>query len=280
MRYGFSTNAFRRFSIEEAIAAIAAAGYDGVEIMADVPHAYPPAVGEAELRSLRGALDRHGLQISNINGFMLCALGDFHHPSFIEPDPAARRQRVEHTCNCLHLAARLGCSTVSIEPGGPLPPGMDPDHAWELFCHALGHDLVPVAEALGVAILVEPEPGLLIETPEQFLQLKELVPSPAVALNFDIGHFFCAGKEPADWVARLAQYTRHYHLEDIAADRVHHHLAPGAGAIDLQATLDAIGATGYTGFVTVELYPYEDDPAGAARQAMEYLRGLPAAGRG
>ena len=93
--------------------------------------------------------------------------------------------------------------------------------------------------------------------------------SPALGLNFDIGHFYCVGDDPAATVPRLAKYTRHYHLEDIAATRVHHHLVPGEGAIDFAATLRAIRATGYDGWITVELYPYVDDPDAAARTALE-----------
>ena len=37
----FSTNAFKKNTLEEAIEAIARIGYGGVELMADVPHAYP-----------------------------------------------------------------------------------------------------------------------------------------------------------------------------------------------------------------------------------------------
>jgi sugar phosphate isomerase/epimerase len=40
--------------------------------------------------------------------------------------------------------------------------------------------------------------------------------------------------------------------------------------------LSAIDATGYDGFVTVELYTYEDRPADAAREAIAYLRTISA----
>jgi sugar phosphate isomerase/epimerase len=95
-----------------------------------------------------------------------------------------------------------------------------------------------------------------------------------VGLNFDIGHAYCVGQDPQDWVARMAPYTRHYHFEDIAASRVHQHLIPGCGAIDFAATLRAIDATGYRGWITVELYPYIENPAHAARAALEYLTSL------
>jgi sugar phosphate isomerase/epimerase len=98
--------------------------------------------------------------------------------------------------------------------------------------------------------------------------------SPAVGLNFDIGHFYCVGDDPAATVPRLARYIRHFHLEDIAATRVHHHLVPGEGAIDFAAVFRAIRSIGYTGWITVELYPYVDDPDAAARTALERITAI------
>ena len=72
----------------------------------------------------------------------------------------------------------------------------------------------------------------------------------------------------------MAPHTVHYHLEDIADTRVHRHLIPGRGAIDFEATVRAIDATGYNGWLTVELYPYIDNPDDAAREAHAYLSAL------
>ena len=69
----------------------------------------------------------------------------------------------------------------------------------------------------------------------------------------------------------MAPHTRHYHFEDIAATRVHQHLIPGQGAIDFASTLHAIKDTGYDGWITVELYPYIQNPDDAAREARKYL---------
>jgi sugar phosphate isomerase/epimerase len=99
------------------------------------------------------------------------------------------------------------------------------------------------------------------------MELMQHIDSPAVGLNFDIGHFYCVGDDLAATVPRLAPYIRHIHLEDIAATRVHHHLVPGEGAIDFSATLRAIRAINYQGWITIELYPYVDDPDGAASSA-------------
>jgi sugar phosphate isomerase/epimerase len=66
----------------------------------------------------------------------------------------------------------------------------------------------------------------------------------------------------------------HYHLEDIASTRVHQHLIPGTGAINFSATLEAIHNSGYDGWLTVELYPYIDNPDAAASEAREFLTGV------
>ena len=130
---------------------------------------------------------------------------------------------------------------------------------------------IEVAEQIGVPILIEPEPGLLIERFDQYLEFTGRIDSPMIGLNFDVGHAYCVGEDPQDWIAKMAGNTRHYHFEDIAATRVHRHLVPGRGAIDFAATLAAIQKTGYTGWLTVELYPYIDGPDAAAREADEFL---------
>ncbi len=130
---------------------------------------------------------------------------------------------------------------------------------------------VEVAENLGVDLLIEPEPELLIERFEQYLQFVDRIDSERVGLNFDIGHAYCVHEDPQDWISSMQTHTRHYHLEDIADTRVHKHLIPGHGAIDFEATLREIDKTGYEGWLTVELYPYMDHPDAAAREAREYL---------
>ena len=104
---------------------------------------------------------------------------------------------------------------------------------------------VELAEQLEVLLLIEPEPGLLIERFEQYLEFAGRIDSPWLGLNFDIGHAYCVGEEPQDWIARMAPHTKHYHLEDIAATRKHAHLIPGRGAIDFPAVLREIARSGY-----------------------------------
>jgi len=272
MKLAFSSNAYLRFSFSEAARRIASIGYSGIEIMADVPHAWPAYLLAEQKEAIRKSLSTHGLTISNINAFMMNAINDarqkYWHPSWIEPYRPYRQVRIDHTIRALDLAKELGSPCITTEPGGPLEPGQSWQNGLEIFLESL-RPVIAHAEKVGVQLLVEPEPDLLIETAAQFEEFMKHIHSPAVGLNFDIGHMYCVRDDPAPTLHRLKKWIRHVHLEDIAATRVHHHLVPGEGAIDFKATLQALRDIGYQGWVTIELYPYIDDPDGAARTARE-----------
>lgn len=274
MKLAFSTNAYLNYSFPEAVARLARIGYQGVEIMADVPHAWPAFLLEEQKQNLRDSLTRNHLAISNINAFMMHAVNDprqrYWHPSWIEPDRHYRQIRIDHTRRALTLAKELGAPCITTEPGGPVEAGQSWRKALELFVEMIK----PVADHAAneeVLLLVEPEPGLLIETADQFLEFMQHIDSPAVGMNFDIGHAYCVGDDPALTIPRVAKYIRHFHLEDIAATRVHQHLIPGEGAIDFASALRAIKQIGYDGWVTIELYPYVENPDRAATLARERI---------
>ena len=270
MKLAFSTNAFKQVSLEESLRQIALCGYAGVEIMADVPHAYPPQMDARRRKSVVRLLKELRLGVTNLNAFTLFAQGDTWHPSWIEPEAGARRRRIAHTLDCIRLARDLGAPGISLEPGGPLPAGMDRQTALDLYRQGLT-ECLPLAEECGVNLLVEPEPHLLIERPEEFEELLQGFTHPRLGLNFDIGHFYCVGVDPSDAARRLAPHIRHVHLEDIAPTREHRHLVPGRGAIDLGGVLKTLRDLGYTGWVTAELYPYEAQAREVADEAFRYL---------
>ena len=274
LQLAFSSNAYLDVPVERAIERIAGFGYRGIELLADVPHAWPAGLLREQKESIRTALSAAGLTISNINAFMMNAVADprqpYWHPGWTDPDPHYRAIRREHTKRALRLAAELGARSISTEPGGEIQPGQSRQAASDIFYDEI-MPVLDVAAEVGVTLLVEPEPGLLIEKFGEYLEFADRVRHPALGLNFDIGHAYCVGEDPAEWVPRMQAHTRHYHFEDIAATRVHHHLVPGEGAIDFEGVLRAIAAHTPDIWITVELYPYRDRPDEAATAARRHL---------
>ena len=272
MKLAFSTNAFKRYSLEESIMEIGAIGYEGVEILCDVPHLYPPLLSKQRLSRLNNLMEKQHLKVSNLNAFTLFAVNDVYHPSWIETDKDSTDIRLMHTINCLRAARLLNAKNISTEGGGPQTAvAGERRELVKLFTKNID-EAVKIAEAERVRILVEPEPGLIIENSSEITEFLKSFDSKSIGINCDLGHFFCVGENPAEVVYRLADYIGHFHLADISSDRVHNHLLPGTGSINFKDIFDATRSVGYQGFITVELYTYENNPIEAAHRAYEYLQ--------
>lgn len=274
MPLAFSTNAFKKNTLDEAIDSIASIGYGAVELMADLHHAYPATFDAARRRDTAKRLSDLGIVVSNINAFTHFVDGDTYHPTWIESDPKLLAKRIDHTRRCLELAHEFEAATVSIQPGGPLQTsGMHEDEALERFANGIDQ-CIATAVVTGVTLAVEPEPGLLIERAVEFLEFKKrfFADEKLVQMNCDIGHLFCVGEDPATVIREMAAHVAHVHLEDIGANRVHQHLTPGRGVIQFSDVFAALRDVGYAGHTTVELYPYETTAAGVARAAFEHLK--------
>ena len=274
MKLAYSTNAFKRYSLNEAIRIIAEIGYEGIELLCDSPHAYPPIFQDKEIHSFKNQIAKFRLVISNLNAFTLYSISDVYHPSWIEDDKVSRELRITHTINCIKLAKKIGAKNLSTEPGGPvMGRKTNMKYLEKLFMEGLNR-VVPIAEEENIKILIEPEPNLLLENSNQFLNFIENLSTDNVGLNFDIGHFYCVGEDPTEIIYKLSEYIEHFHLADIASNRIHNHLIPGEGSINFRSVFRAIEGIGYKGFVTVELYPYQLCPKEAGKKAYEYLYGI------
>ncbi len=276
VKLAFSSNAFKKNTLTEAIASIGGIGYAGVELMADLHHAWPPTFDTARRRDTKKQLADLGMVVSNVNAFTCFVHGDTYHPTWIAKDPKQLQIRIDHTNRSLELAAEFGVKTLSIQPGGPMiGTGMSYDEGNQRFAESLAQ-CVETANKTGVTLAIEPEPGLLIQTAQEYLDFKNrfFADVCCVKMNCDTGHLFCVGDDPAGVIRTMSAHIAHVHLEDIGKNRVHQHLTPGKGAMDFRGIFAALKEVQYTGWTTVELYPYETTAAGVAEAAWRHLDGL------
>ena len=75
-------------------------------------------------------------------------------------------------------------------------------------------------------------------------------------------------------ILKLEQFIEHVHLEDISKDRVHNHLIPGHGTINFEKIFSNLEKIRYEGFITIELYPYLEQPEKAASEALNHLKSM------
>lgn len=274
MQLSFSTNGFTRYPLHIAIEAIAAAGYRGVEILADRPHLFSSEVTAENLAQLKRTLAETRLSVANINANTVCGYYNqtfwepLFEPSLANPDHQARRWRLQYTKDSIDIARAVGAGVVSVTSGRMIP-GVMPDESLAILHDSMA-EIIAYAEQSGVRVAIEYEPGLLIENYTELAFFLEKVDSPWLGANLDIGHSHVAGEEFTEVVAALGTKIFHIHLEDIRAGK-HFHLIPGEGDLDFDEILSTLSRQSYTGFVTVELYSYPHRPEEAARQARQYL---------
>lgn len=264
-RLAFSTNAYVRRDLSDAVADIARCGYGAFELLYDRPF-YP------DLDAGPAPCDTHGLAVSSVNANTVFALGeseDGFSPSIVEPDETARARRLDIIGNAIALAASLDCDTVAITTGRP-PEGVSRADAEKILDSSIA-DLLGRTAGTEVHLAIEYEPGLLVGSADSLAALFDRVGHPALGANLDIGHAFVNGEDPAALMHRFKGRIFGCHVEDIKGRR-HYHLVPGNGNIDFGAFFKAAEETGYAGYFTVELYTYPNAPETVARAAFEELK--------
>ena len=122
-KIAFSSNAFKKNTLAEAIDFIGDIGYVGAEIMADVPHAYPASFDSQQREELLKHMAAKKLVVSNVNAFTHFADGDTYHPTWIEDDDRVTVFRAANVPVAVTLAAIMPRSTLTVSKvSGESPP--------------------------------------------------------------------------------------------------------------------------------------------------------------
>lgn len=273
LRYAYGTNGLADLRLTDAVAVLAELGYEGVGLTLDHMHLDPLAPGlAARTAAVARLLRRHGMTVTVETGarYVLDPRRK-HGPTLLDDDPGARASRLGLLRTAVRVAADLGAHAVHCF-SGVAPPGVPDDTTWRRLTEAFG-DLLVTADAEGVPLAVEPEPGHLLGDLAGFHRLRQALGDPAaLGLTLDIGHCQCLEPAPpADCVREAAPWLRHVQIEDMRRG-VHEHLPFGEGEIDFPPVLAALRETGYTGLVTVELPRHSHDGPGQAAAALPFLR--------
>jgi sugar phosphate isomerase/epimerase len=251
LRFAFNTNGAANHRLDDAVALIADSGYAGVALTLDHHHLDPMAdgwVGRTEALARR--LHRLGLGVVIETGArFLLDPRQKHEPTLLTPSAEGRARRVAFLCRALDIGELLGAEAVSFWAGVPRP-GVDRGEAGGWLAEGVGQVLDHAARR-GVAVALEPEPGMLVETLDDWSLLHAEL--PALKLALDLGHCLVTQeREPPAAVAEFAPHIGTVAIEDMRRGD-HTHLPFGEGDMDIPACLDALEAIQFAGLVCVEL---------------------------
>ena len=247
MRLGVCAWIFGDAPLDETLARIAAAGYDGVELPGE-PHRWSPD-------EVRRVLTRHRLVPLALTASCMFPATP---RDLANPDPTIRRRAVEYVVDCLRYASEIGSPLVQMLPSGEtrLAPIASRGAEWRWSVEAM-RNAAREAEQLGVRIAVEPlnrYEAYLITTVDEAMAYLADVDSPWVGLTFDAFHGNIEEPDPPGAVRRAGRSLWHVHLADSNREGL------GRGHLDLNGILAALRGIDYQGAVVLEVTPPGPDP--------------------
>jgi sugar phosphate isomerase/epimerase len=254
MLLGFSTNSIGEIDPLDAVPILADLGYRSLAITPDRHLLNPFSAGLAgEVARWRKVLASHGMAcVIETGARHLLDPRIKHEPTLVSVASEDRRRRVEFTVRAIDIAAELGAGCVSLWSG----VGRDAATDATLIAR-LAEGLEPImahAEARGVTLGFEPEPGMVIDTVARYRTLFAQLGAPAVlGLTIDTGHLECLGERPAaEVIMPVVSRIVNVHIDDMHACR-HDHLPLGTGAVDFGPLVATLAAASYAGGLHVEL---------------------------
>jgi sugar phosphate isomerase/epimerase len=265
-RYAICNETFQDWPYDRVCAAVAEAGYTGLEL---APFTFAPLVTDvpaARRGEIRRQAESHGLAIIGLHwllakteGFMLTS-----------PDAEVRKRTGLYLGELARACRDFGGELLVL--GSPMqrriPAGATRAQAEDFALDSIRHAL-PELERQRVYLCLEP----LAPTETDFLQtaaegkaLMDRLAHPFVRLHLDVKAMSSEAKPVPAVIREFAPWMRHFHAND--ANR----RGPGFGDTDFVPIFRALRDVNYVGWVSVEVFDYTPDPVTIARESLRHMR--------
>lgn len=266
MKFAICQELFEGWEWERQCQAISSIGYTGIEL---APFTLASRIGDVSperRKELKSVAASHGLTICGLH-WLLAKTEGLH---LTTDDAAVRRATAQYIVELGNACADLG-GTIMVF-GSPMQRNLQQSvsreqayaNAAEVFRAAM-----PVLADRGVTIAMEPltpKETDFVNTCADAVELMALVDHPNFALHQDVKAMLSEPTSIPELIARYAAQTRHFHVND---DNL---LGPGMGRTDYHPIFRALLASGYSGWVSVEVFDYRPGAEHIARESLQYMR--------
>lgn len=170
---------------------------------------------------------------------------------------------VEYILHTLRWAKLAGCPCVDTTDDRFAPAGMTEREALE-HMRRIYRQVVPVAEAYGIVINIEPH-GHFTTKPEFMAEMLAFVDSPCLRMNMDTGNTFIAGEDPVAFLERFKGRVGHVHIKDVSESLAaaargdltgiavsHCAIGDGVNAENIRRCIGILREAGYDGVCSIE----------------------------
>lgn len=272
MKFGVCNEIFQGWEIEAVMAYAAGIGYDGIELAPFTLARTVTEISPARRRQIRDSAARLGIEICGFH--WLLARTEGLHLSHL--DCAVRERTGKYLCALVDCCADFGGKVLVL--GSPqqrnILSGVTPEQAWE-WATVTVTDAVRRAEERAVVLCLEPLAPAetnFINSAAQAIRFVQQFNSPAMQIVLDV-KAMCAEPGPIPEIIRQSwPRFAHFHANDSNLK------GPGFGNVDYRPIAAALKEVGYAGYISVEVFQFEEGPEEIATRSLEYLRKVFAGG--
>lgn len=266
MKFAICHELFENWDWKRQCEFISKAGYTGIELAPFTQASRITEVSAAKRQELRKVAEDHGLTICGLH-WLLAKTEGFH---LTTADRAVRQATAKYVIELGKACADFGGDFMVF--GSPmqrnLQPGVTREQAYanaaEVFKEAL-----PAFADRGVRIAMEPltpKETDFVNTCAEAVELIERVGEPNFVLHQDVKAMLSEPTPIPELIHQFASITKHFHVND---DNL---LGPGMGRTDYHPIVKALLDTGYSGWVSVEVFDYKPGAEFIATESINYMR--------
>jgi len=216
-KLSYSTFGLTRLDFLDAIDVVDQAGYPGVELSFHRDQFNPFEITDEYLAAIKKKFETTRVRpacVATASHFFTPSRP--HEPSVMSIDTAGRKRRINLVKRGIDVARKLDVDLVTFGSGfirdeHVANPSIDPN---ELLVDSVHQCLKVIRDDEDITLLIEPEPGMYIETLEQGLNLVNEVNSPKFKLHLDLCHNYCGENDYIGALALAAPHARYLHVSD------------------------------------------------------------------
>ncbi len=202
--------------------------------------------------------------------------------TFSSKDPMVREQAVEETCKAAEIARKLNCQLINIWPGQdgydyPLQSDYREERQWMKENLSTVCTRYPDIQFALEYKMKEPRTHCFLARCADTLLMAKEINRPNVGITVDVGHSLLAYENVAEAVVMLKIYGDrlfHLHFNDNYRSWDDDMIVGSVHFVEYVELLFWLKEIGYSGWYSMDLYPYREDAKGALRESIEFIKGV------
>ena len=268
MKFAICNEIFKGWKLEETMAYVAKAGYDAIEIAPFTLANYVTEIPKDERQRIRDMARRAGIEISGIHWVLVQAEGMF----LVHSDPEVRKKSSKYFCELVDFCADIGGNIIVV--GSPkqrnIPEGATREQAVAWAQETISPSVMRAMDR-GLTICMEPlapSETNFMNTAEEAVRFTRAIRAPSLKVILDVKAMSSESKPIPQIIRDSWPHFAYFHANDKNLK------GPGFGEVDFKPIAAALKEEGYDGYVSVEVFNFDEGPEVIATKSIEYLKNV------